>query len=243
MKKIQFYEHSDKTIITFTAKENARYQYEADGNTFTITVTDAPTNTVDTENPRKLIVLDPGHGGTEVGALGKIDGEVVVQEKELNLAISNRVLEILLEKDYNVIATRTTDTYVGLTTRAEIANSAEAALFVSIHNNSYETSEPQGTLTMYAYDEAKEGASFSGKTAASIMQKELVKGTGGRDRGLMENPQIVVLRKTQMPAVLVECLFMSNEEDLRELLDEERIEKIAIHIAQGIENIYETCLK
>ena len=243
VEKIQFYEHPDKTRITVTAKENTQYRYHADGNTFSITVTGAKTEQEEPEQSKKLIVLDPGHGGTEVGALGKIDGKVVVQEKELNLTISNMVLKILQEKGYNVIATRTTDTYVGLTNRAEIANSANAALFVSIHNNSFETSEPKGTLTMYAYDEAKEGASFSGKAAASIMQKELVKGTEGRDRGLLKNAQIVVLKKTNMPAILVECLFMSNEEDLAELLKEERLEQIAIHIAEGIEDIYEKYLK
>ncbi len=240
---IEFYEHSDKTRITIRAKENAGYQYQADGDTFRITVTDVKNNTVNQENSKKLIVLDPGHGGTEVGALGKIDGKVVVQEKDLNLTISNRVLEILLEKGYHVIATRTTDTYVGLTNRADIANSANAALFVSIHNNSYETSGPQGTLTMYAYDEAKAGASFSGKTAAAIMQKDLVKGTEGQDRGLLQNAQIVVLKKTNMPAILVECLFMSNDQDLQELLKSERLEKIAVHIAEGVENIYKNCLE
>ena len=70
------------------------------------------------------------------------------------------------------------------------------------------------------------------------MQKELVKGTEGYDRGLIKNPQIVVIRKTEMPAILVECLFMSNPNDLKELLNEKRIEKIAEHIAIGIENIY-----
>lgn len=243
VESIQFYDHSDKTRVTITAKENSRYQYHADGSVFSVTITEPSSNPINPESSEKLIVLDPGHGGTEVGALGKINGEVVVQEKDINLNISNKVLKILKENGYNVIATRTTDMYVGLTTRADIANSANAALFVSIHNNSFETAEPKGTLTMYAYDEAKEGASFSGRTAASIMQKELVKGTEGQDRGLLKNPQIVVLRKTNMPAILVECLFMSNPEDLTELLSEERLTKIAEHIAVGIENIYEKCLK
>ncbi|MBQ7791967.1 MAG: N-acetylmuramoyl-L-alanine amidase, partial [Clostridia bacterium] len=173
---------------------------------------------------------------------GKIDGEVVVQEKELNLKISNKVLKILRDKGYNVIATRTTDVYVGLTTRADIANSANADLFVSIHNNSFEDSSAKGTLTMYAYDDPKEDMNISGKTIAKIMQKELVKGTGGYDRGLLKNPQIVVIRRTQMPAILVECLFMSNEEDMKKLMDEERLDKIAAGIAQGIENIYDKML-
>ncbi|MBP3447825.1 MAG: N-acetylmuramoyl-L-alanine amidase [Clostridia bacterium] len=244
VEKIQFYEHSDKTRITITAKENAQYTYRADGTSYNITVTKpiptvtpAPGNTPSQAKYKKLIVLDPGHGGTEPGTLGKINGEVVIQEKELNLKISNKVLKILRDKGYNVIATRTTDTYVGLTTRADIANSAKADLFVSIHNNSFTDPSAKGTLTMYAYDDAKDNRNISGKTIAGIMQKELVKGTGGYDRGLLKNPQIVVIRKTEMPAILTECLFMSNPEDMAELLKESRLDNIAAHIAQGIINI------
>lgn len=247
IEKIQYYEHTDKTRITITAKEDSAYEFKADGTSFQISVSETSTpqvtpkpgtNTSDAKY-QKLIVLDPGHGGTEPGTLGLIDGEVVVKEKDLNLKIGNKVLKILQEKGYNVISTRTTDTYVGLTTRAEIANSAEADLFVSIHNNSFEDPSAKGTLTMYAYDDPKDGNNISGKTIANIMQKELVKGTEGQDRGLLKNPQIVVIRKATMPAILVECLFMSNEKDLQELLDDDRIDKIAEHIAKGIENICE----
>ena len=244
IEQIRFYEHPDKTRVTIDAKEGAGYTYQANGTEFSISVTPpsstSPTpsgNTVSADKRSKLIVLDPGHGGTEPGTLGQVDGDVVIQEKELNLKISNKVLKILKDKGYNVIATRTTDTYVGLTTRAEIANSSNADLFVSIHNNSFENQEAQGTLTMYAYDDPKENQNISGKTIAGIMQKEAVKGTGGCDRGLLKNPQIVVIRKTNMPAILVECLFMSNPEDMAELLKESRIDSIAKSIAQGIENI------
>lgn len=244
IEKVQFYEHTDKTRVTLTAKENSGYTYEADGTSFSITVTKpapvatpVPGSSGTQAKYKKLIVLDPGHGGTEPGTLGKVDGEVMIQEKELNLKISNKVLKILKDKGYNVIATRTTDTYVGLTTRADIANSANADLFVSIHNNSFEDPSAKGTLTMYAYDDPKEDRNISGKTIANIMQKELVKGTGGYDRGLLKNPQIVVIRRTEMPAILVECLFMSNPDDMAELLKESRLDNIATHIAKGIENI------
>lgn len=244
IEEIRFYEHPEKTRVTITAKEGAAYSYQANGTEFIISVTPpsasatpSPGSTTGKDKKSKLIVLDPGHGGTEPGALGQLDGNVVIQEKELNLKISNKVLKILKDKGYNVIATRTTDTYVGLSTRAEIANSSNADLFVSIHNNSSETSEAQGTLTMYAYDDPKENQNISGKTIAAIMQKELVKGTGGYDRGLLKNPQIVVIRKTKMPAILTECLFLSNSQDLSELLKESRLDSIAGHIAQGIENI------
>lgn len=246
IEKVQFYEHPEKTRLTITAEENAAYEFKADGTNFQISVSEpllpqvTPKPGINGEQYQKVIVLDPGHGGTEPGTIGEIDGEIAVKEKDINLKISNRVLKILRDKGYNVIATRTNDTYVGLTTRADIANSANADLFVSIHNNSFGDPSAQGTLTMYAYDDPKDGNNISGKTIAQIMQKELVKGTEGQNRGLLKNSQIVVIRKTEMPAILVECLFMSNEEDLRQLMDDSRIDKIAEHIAQGIENI---CIK
>jgi len=244
IEKIKFYEHPEKTRVTITAEENAEYEFEADGKNFRITVTE-PTEPVATPKPGNTggkydikIVLDPGHGGTEPGSVGYLNGSAV-KEKDVNLKIANKVLKILRDKGYNIIPTRTTDTYVGLTTRAEIANSANADVFVSIHNNSFSDSSAKGTLTMYAYDSPKSGQSISGKTIAQIMQNELIKGTEGQNRGLMKNSQIVVIRKTKMPAILLECLFMSNQSDLQKLTDEARINKIAEHVAQGIENICE----
>lgn len=182
-----------------------------------------------------LIVIDPGHGGDEPGSLGMIDGKIALYEKDINLKIGKRVYEILLEKGYNVIATRTDDSTVSLMKRVEIANESKADLFVSVHNNSFEDSSAKGTLTMYAYDTPKEGMTFSGKEVASIIQPYLAEATGSTDRELMENPKIYVNAKTNMPAVLCECLFMSNPEDLKKLMDDTYAKKIAEGIAEGIE--------
>ena len=163
-----------------------------------------------------------------------IDDEIVLYEKDINLDIGKRVYESLLEKGYNVIATRTEDTTVSLIKRVEIANESNADLFVSIHNNSFTDSSAKGTLTMYAYDEPKDGMKFSGKQVAEIIQPYLLKGTEGDDRELMENSKIYVNAKTKMPAVLCECLFMSNPEDLEKLLDKKYVEAIADGITEGI---------
>ena len=246
VEQIKFYEHPEKTRITITAEENAGYEFEADGKNFRITVTEptapkatpAPSNTGGKYDIK--IVLDPGHGGTDPGSIGYLSGNIMVKEIDVNLKISNKVLKILRDKGYNVIATRTTDTFVGLNTRAEIANSANADLFVSVHNNSFTNSSAKGTLTMYAYDSPKTGQKISGKTIAQIMQNHLIKATESQNRGLMKNSQIVVIRKTKMPAILLECLFMSNPDDLKKLKDEDRLDKIAEHVAMGIEDI---CVK
>jgi len=206
-----------------------------DGGNIVVTVNkDKKTPALDTNKEDFLIVIDPGHGGDEPGSLGMIDGKIALYEKDINLKIGKRVYEILLERGYNVIATRTDDTTVSLQKRVEIANESDADLFVSVHNNSFENDTAYGTLTMYAYDEPKEGQEFSGKEVAAIIQPYLVEATEGFDRELMENPKIYVNAKTNMPAVLCECLFMSNPDDLKKLMDDTYAEKIALGIADGV---------
>lgn len=213
------------------------YITSRDGNivvTANLTDTKEPENSEIKADGDFLIVIDPGHGGDEPGSLGKINGEIVLYEKDINLKIGKRVYEILLERGYNVIATRTDDSTVSLMKRVEIANESNADLFVSVHNNSFTDSSAKGTLTMYAYDTPKSGHSFSGKDVAGIIQPYLAASTGSTDRKLMENSKIYVNAKTNMPAVLCECLFMSNPEDLGKLMDEAYAEKIAKGIADGI---------
>lgn len=235
--KINFYNHSDKTRVTITVKEKADYKFETNDGSFVITIFKANDQETPQNNSNALVVLDPGHGGKDPGSLGIIDGKTVLTEKEVNLYISNKVLKQLKAEGYNIISTRTTDKYLDLTARAEIANSANASLFVSIHNNAYPNETAQGTLTMYAYDTPKENMTVSGKSIATIMQNELIKGTQGQDRGLLKNSKIYVISKTNMPAILTECLFMSNPNDLQKLMDNKSLDKIAVSIATGIKEI------
>lgn len=204
------------------------------GGSITVTAEKSFSEASGTVNDDFLIVIDPGHGGDEPGSLGKINDKIVLYEKDVNLKIGKRVYEILLEKGYNVIATRTDDSTVSLQRRVEIANESNADLFVSVHNNSFSESSAKGTLTMYAFDTPKSGQTYSGKQIASIIQPHLVNATSGYDRKLMENSKIYVNARTNMPAVLCECLFMSNPEDLAKLMDDSWCERIANGIADGI---------
>lgn len=206
---------------------------------YTVAVTEtAAVVTPPAQNTSKddfLIVIDPGHGGEEPGSLGKINGEIVLYEKDVNLKIGKKVYEKLLARGYNVIATRTTDATVSLAQRVEIANTAGADLFVSVHNNSFSDSSAKGTLTMYAFDDPKTVGAFTGKQVASIIQPYLAQATQSQDRQLMHNPKIYVTARTTMPAVLCECLFMSNPDDLAKLMDDNWVERIAEGISKGIE--------
>ncbi len=184
----------------------------------------------------KLIVIDPGHGGEEPGSVVEENGKVILYEKDVNLKIAMVAYEKLLKEGYNVIATRTDDTTVSLIKRAEIANSSDADLFISVHNNSFENATAKGTLTMFAYDSLKDGATITDKELAAAIQPHILAATKSQDRDLMENAKIYVLAKTNMPSCLVECLFMSNEDDFKKLTDDEYIRKMGEEIAEGIKD-------
>jgi N-acetylmuramoyl-L-alanine amidase len=100
-------------------------------------------SSVKTRN-ENLVVIDPGHGGDEVGAL-----KFEVKEKDLNLPIALKVGEILKQRGVEVAYTHSDDSTVSLDERCQIANRLNPALFVSIHNNSSTKADVQGTETYY----------------------------------------------------------------------------------------------
>lgn len=169
-------------------------------------------------------MLDAGHGGFEPGAV--YEGR---QEKDDVLALTLAVGDILSERGYDVVYTRTTDVYESPFQKATEANESGADLFISIHRNAFPTPNTASGVESLIYD-------FSGvklEIAESIDQ-ELVN-LGFRDLGVKERPNLVVLRRTEMPAVLVEAGFIDNEQD-NALFDAE-FDNIALGIADGITNV------
>ncbi|WP_422444731.1 N-acetylmuramoyl-L-alanine amidase [Thermoanaerobacterium sp. DL9XJH110] len=172
----------------------------------------------------KIIVVDPGHGGSDPGA-----GAGGVQEKDLNLDIALRLKKLLEDGGAKVLMTRDKDIFVNLYTRAGIANEVGADLFVSIHNNASEKPDTSGTETLYYPAPEK-------KALAMAIQKAVVQSLGLPDRGIVERPGLVVTRETRMPSALVEVAFMTNKNDLKLLMTEEFRQKAAEGIAGGIIN-------
>ena len=169
----------------------------------------------------KLIVLDAGHGGNDPGATyGK-------NEKWYNLDIAKRVEAILVAKGVAVKQTRTTDVFVGLDERANMANGWKADLFVSIHNNAFFDKNMNGTMTFFYT------GSYKGKEYATIIQKDLLKNLGSKDLGVKSNT-FVVIKKTKMPAVLVEFGCLSNDAERAKLDAEEYRQKCAESLAESI---------
>lgn len=156
----------------------------------------------------KVIAVDPGHGGSDPGALGNAG----TREKDVTLDVAQRVAKLLQSRGAKVVMTRSGDQDVGLYERTDKANNAGANLFVSIHINSYTDSSVGGT-TSYIYNGKVNTAQTamiqeSGRLARYI-QDELVKALGLRDIGVRD-ANFAVLRTSNMPAVLEELAFISN---------------------------------
>ena len=175
------------------------------------------------------VVLDAGHGGSASGAV--YEG---IMEKTITLPITLRAGELLEEKGYNVVLTRSSDVYMDLYDRSKVANNVGADVFVSIHANA-STTKPDfaGTFT-YSYPNSLEGAKLAG-----MIQKAVVNAAGSLDRGLLTN-DYVVLRETHMPAALLETGFMSCHEELMLLVQPDYQEQLAQGVAKGIENYLAT---
>jgi N-acetylmuramoyl-L-alanine amidase len=187
-----------------------------------------PRSTYVPTNPR-LIVIDPGHGGSDRGAM-----RGGTSEADLTLDMAKRLRGILISRGWQVKMTRDSDVDVyaandsahdELQARVDVANNAGARLFVSIHANSYINSGPYGT-TCYI--------SKPGDVAfARIIARELAS-DGTKDDGIIKSHLYVTLH-TLMPAVLIETAFLSNPSDLALLTSSAWRQKVAQSIADGID--------
>ena len=169
---------------------------------------------------KKKVVLDPGHGGTDYGAIRE-----GINEKDLTLDITQRVASILKSKGYKYTLTRNEDVYLGLQERCDITEAENPEIFVSIHVNSAVATEPYGIETHYYHEPSKE--------LAEVIQKHLIKEINTKDRGILKS-KFYVINHTEVPAVLVETGFISNPEERAELVTEKRKQALAKAIAEGI---------
>lgn len=172
---------------------------------------------------RYLIAIDAGHGGSASGAV--YGG---VEEKTLNLVMARKLRDILTALGYNTVMTRDADTDVGLYDRADIANGLHTDLFVSIHCNAAEDHDDFQGLYVYHYPGSTAGAAL-----AQSIQTAAADATGAVDRGI-EHANFVVLRESDMPAVLVETGFMTCPAELERLVDSAYQTRMVQGVAQGI---------
>ncbi len=179
----------------------------------------------DASNP--LIVIDAGHGGADGGC---IRGDVL--EKDVNLSIAMHIKEQLAERGYEVLMTREGDETISLEDRVKLANENGATIYISIHQNFYEKEKPdvRGIETYYSSESKTDS-----KRLAQLMQQQLTDNTDARDRDILANENLYVIRETNMPACLVETGFLSNKEECALLVSEQYQKQLAASIVSGIE--------
>lgn len=168
-----------------------------------------------------LVFLDAGHGGANPGAV--FEGR---QEKDDTLALTLAVGEILAANGVDVLYSRTADVFSTPAARALEANNANADYFISIHRNSSPIPNQYTGIESLVYNKYGTAA----RIARNINQN--LEAVGFADQGVNERTNLAVLRRTRMPAVLVEVGFINNTND--NLLFDERFDAIAQAIADGI---------
>lgn len=173
----------------------------------------------------RTVMVDAGHGGSDPGAPGVIDG---TWEAPLTLAISQLLKTELEQLGYEVLLTRRSDRFTSLGARADYANTVLPYVFVSIHCNSIEKPDFAGLMTFHF------ATSPEGGKLAELVHAETLAATGAVDKGV-RTANFFVLRETVMPSVLVECGFMTNAEECRQLCDPRYQQRLAAGIASGVD--------
>lgn len=168
-----------------------------------------------------LVALDAGHGGSDPGAV--YNGR---QEKDDNLRLAKAVGDILERRGVNVVYTRTNDIYETPFKKATDANEAGADYFVSFHRNSVENPNTATGAQTLIFSSGGEK-----ERLANNIQQNLVN-LGFKDMGVVERPNLVVLKRTNMPAVLIETGFINNDRDNAKF--DSDFDRIAQAIADGI---------
>lgn len=192
---------------------------------------------------KNLIVIDAGHGGADGGCVG-VNGCV---EKDINLAIAKNLADMLRASGFEVVMTRDTDVSIhdegvdglrqqkisDMENRLEIIKSYPDSVFISIHQNQYTSPEYFGGQMFYTTNNPQ---NFR---LAQIMQEEFAQLQEGNDREikLIDNG-LFLFKDTQQPAILIECGFLSNEQDASLLSDSVYQKRVAFAIYKGLMRHY-----
>ena len=182
-------------------------------------------------------MLDPGHGGTDTGAIG-VDG---LQEKDITLLVAKRVQQLLKDSGARVVMTRDDDQDVygpsatdaqELQARVDVGEATGGAeVFLSIHCNAFAKPAAHGTETYY-YPKSE-----NDKALAQALQDGMLDHGRLRDRGVKQ-ARFYVLRNSSLPAALVELAFITNYEEKKLLADEDFQQEMALGICEGLANYF-----
>lgn len=205
-------------------------------------------NCCNTKRKIQTIVLDAGHGGVDNGAENKKYG---VKEKEMTLELTLRIQDLLKKKGFRVLLTRSNDVFIPLSLRPQFANTEKADLFISLHFNSAEAKTAKGIETyamsltgfpstnqdsVQASDCSEYPANkqdFDNTLLAYTIQSTLTRQVGIPDRAL-RRARFAVLRDLRCPGILIENGFLSNDEEVRKIMNPGYRQQLAEAIVDGI---------
>ena len=182
---------------------------------------------------KPLVILDAGHGGVDEGA--KVRS---FQEKKVTLLTTLLTKKHLEELGYRVVLTRSRDHYISLPKRVSIANKTQASLFVSIHFNAARSVSAQGVEVFYCNSNEMWRSRASERLARCVLFR-IIDQTDAISRGVKQG-NLHVIRETQMPAILVEGGFITNQDERNKLKDRSYLDRIAVGIAKGVDQYLKT---
>src|SRR3989440_6615601 len=173
--------------------------------------------------PSTTVVIDAGHGGFDRGGIPRQR----VPESMMNLDVAQRLKVVLQAYGYRVVMTRDSDVFIPLGTRVAIANSYRDAIFVCVHFNATPRSSASGIETYFYSSESL--------SLASAIHYYVAGGAPSANRGVRRRG-FYVLRNTRIPAVLVECGFLTNPTEAQYAQNSAYQQKLALEIAHGVQN-------
>ena len=171
-------------------------------------------------NGKKVVVIDAGHGGSDYGAI-----RAGINEKDINLDLARRIQALLMNNGVVVYMERDKDEFVSLQDRTTFSANKSPDIFVSMHVNSSVRPEIIGIETHYYHQESLE--------LAQTVHASLVSSVKSKDRGLFKS-KFYVINHTDVPAILVEIGFISNDAERAELVSEQRKRQTAKAVTEGI---------
>lgn len=174
-------------------------------------------------NNKVTVMVDPGHGGEDPGTMS---GDIY--EKDIVFDIAQMVWDYLEEAGVDVILSRADDTFIDKYDRAELANMMNVDLFVSIHCNYLEDNPEVSGIETYYVENAEDGMAF-----ANAVHNQTLAITGADDMYVRTN-DFIVIKNTNMPAILIETGYLSNKKDVELLTTTDYKKKMAYGIAAGV---------
>lgn len=218
---ISYISEGKQIIVNVKLKDYCTYTSEIHSNTVYVHFEEIKNK----EN--ELIVIDPGHGGYDVGAE---NGQIY--EKDINLNVANYVCDILGKSGYIPVLTRNSDVFVSVEDRVDFVNNIKPKLFVSIHCNDNNESSAEGTEILYNVKD--DGSKFNSYWLSEMLLESIIASSGTRKREVINGNAIHIVRNSQVPVALIELGFMSNEGDLTLLSTNQGQKRFAQGIADGI---------